>query len=420
MSLLTRISAPAAGHDLAALVAALLSGQPGAPRELPGAAADPPAPPARPVDPPAPSRLITGPTGLGTSAARIGPAARGGPAARSGPAADRGPVARGGAAPPELYCPPAIRDDPALGELVNDRLVAWAEQVGIYPGQLDKVRAANFGRLIMLTHPETEDPDRLLAAAKCALAEWAVDDHYCDDESVGADPALLGSRLGIATAAIDPAHPPARYAPELEQAMQDDPVRVALRGAFEHLAQYASPAQVQRLRHEIAGLFLGFDQEATWRTAGQMPAVWEYLAHRQLNSFLPCMALIDMVGGYQLPTEIYSEPRVRRAITMAATASALVNDLYSMAKEHEATGQDFNLPTVIAAEEQCALEEAVTRSVELHDELVHAFEAEAAALSLAGSPLLGRFLAGVWAWMGGNREWHRSTRWYGDTEPAPA
>ena len=45
------------------------------------------------------------------------------------------------------------------------------------------MRAANFGRLIMLAHPDTDDPDRLLAAAKCALAEWSVDDHYCDDQT---------------------------------------------------------------------------------------------------------------------------------------------------------------------------------------------------------------------------------------------
>ena len=39
---------------------------------------------------------------------------------------------------PELFCPGPLRDDPALGKEVNDRLVAWAEEVGIYPGRLDR------------------------------------------------------------------------------------------------------------------------------------------------------------------------------------------------------------------------------------------------------------------------------------------
>ncbi|MGH3391596.1 MAG: family 2 encapsulin nanocompartment cargo protein terpene cyclase [Actinomadura sp.] len=379
MSLLSRLSAPVAGDEPAHLVAAFPSGLP--------AAAPAPAAPAR--------RLPAGPTGLGTSGLRIG----------------RKPPDKTTSVP-ELYCPGPVRDDPLLGEEVNDRLIAWAEEVGVYPGRLDQVRAANYGRMIMLTHPDTDDPDRLLAAAKCVLAEFAADDHYCDDESAGARPELLGPRLAIAMAAVDPAHLPVRYAPELEQAMRDDPVLVALRSALEHLARYATWSQVTRLRYEIDALFVAFGQEAGWRTAGRLPPVWEYLAHRRFNSFLPCITLIDPIVGYALPTAEYSHPRVRRVITMAATASTLVNDLYSMTKEQHAGGLDFNLPTVIAAEEHCSLREAIERSARIHDELVHTFEAEAALLRLDGSPALSRFLSGVWAWLGGNREWHGSTTRY--------
>ncbi|MCP3820321.1 hypothetical protein NLX86_20125 [Streptomyces sp. A3M-1-3] len=72
------------------------------------------------------------------------------------------------------------------------------------------------------SYPETDDPDRLLAAAKCALAEWAVDDHYVDGEAEEAHPELLGQRLAIAHSVIDQAHqvrraftpaPPATAAP---------------------------------------------------------------------------------------------------------------------------------------------------------------------------------------------------------------
>jgi 2-methylisoborneol synthase len=389
MSMLTRASAPPAAHPVAGVVRTLLSSiDAAAPADILAAGAVE-AP--DPVESAAPllKRLLAGPTGLGTSGTRM---------------------ARGdGSGVPPLYCPPAVRDNPALGEEVNERLVAWAEEVGIYPGNLDKVRTANFGRLIMLAHPDSDDPDRLLAAAKCALAEWAVDDHYVDGEAAVSEPDQLGRTLAVAYTAIDPAHLPARYQPRLAAVARDDPVMVALRSSLDNLGHYGTPAQVARLRHELSVMFVAYNQEAVWRTKQAKPAVWEYLVHRHLNSFLPPMALIDVVGGYELPAPEFADPRVRRVFSLAGTASVIVNDLYSMAKEDPT---DTNLPRVIAAEDRCGIREAVQRTAELHDELVHSFEDEAAALVLTGSPALARFLAGLWAWLGGSREWHATTGRY--------
>jgi 2-methylisoborneol synthase len=420
VSLLTRLSASTASTELAHTISALLSSMDtSAPREL--ALAAPPRPAAR-----ATGGLPFAPNGLGTVGLRVPPHRDESAAQPVSTPATIGPTGPGteglriaarreGGAVPELYCPPAVRDDPALGEAVNERLIEWAEDVGIYPGQLDRVRSANFGRLIMLTHPETDDADRLLAAAKCALAEWSVDDHYVDGVAADADPELLGQRLAIAYAAIDPAHLPVRYAPELERELRDDPVMVALRNSLDNLANYATAAQVARLRHELSVMFVAYNQEAVWRRTGQTPPVWEYLLHRHENSFLPCMVLIDPVAGYELPPAEFAEPRIRRAFTIAGLASVLVNDLYSMAKEDPT---DTNLPRVVAAQERCSLAEAVQRSVAIHDEAVRTFETEAAALSLVGSPALRRFLAGVWAWLGGNREWHATSgRYNSDSQP---
>jgi hypothetical protein len=62
---------------------------------------------------------------------------------------------------------------------------------------------------------------------------------------------------------------------------------------------------------------------------------------------------------------------------------------------------------VIAAEEKCSPQEAIERSVQIHNELMHTFVEEASALSHLGSLALRRFLADIWAWLGGNREWHK-------------
>ncbi|WP_190092850.1 family 2 encapsulin nanocompartment cargo protein terpene cyclase [Streptomyces melanogenes] len=345
------------------------------------------------------SRSPSGPTGLGTSAARLSP-----------PHQTR-PVGESIAVPP-LHCPGALRDDPALGEALNEHLVDWASQMGLYPGKLDALRSDGFGRLVMLCHPETDDLDRLLVPARCTLAAWALDDHYCDEPELGARPELLGSRLAIAAAAVNRARLPPPYAAGLEDAVREDPVLRALRSAIEYLALAATPDQTVRACHAFALDMLALGQEGSWRTAGRTPAVWEYLTNRQYNSFLPCLAVIDVVGGYRLAPQVHADPRVRAAVTTAALASSLVNDIYSLARKNSSTTVDFNLPQAIAAEHACPLQEAVERSAALHDELMRRFEAEASALSLSGPPELRRYLAGISAWCGGNHAWHRTSARY--------
>ncbi|MGW4247653.1 family 2 encapsulin nanocompartment cargo protein terpene cyclase [Nocardia sp. NPDC004722] len=400
-------------------------------RPLPGAPASVATPPGGPA-----RRIANGPTGIGTASANRKAGVSGGsaPVAPTAPAGARrfsqGPSGIGTGSErrtkrsviPALYCPPPVRDDPALAEAVNVGILAWAEQIGLYEGRLDDLRKADFGRLIMLAHPDCDDADKLLAAAKCAVSEWSVDDYYCEEDASDIAPdgtkssaeAELGPRLELAAAAMDPVHLPARYQVKVEEAMRNDPILRAFRTSFEHLSQFATPAQVARLRTEIAGWFIALGAEAGWRTAGRMPPVWEYLLNRQPHSFLPCMAPLDAVGGYELSAAEYTDPRVRRVVTTAALASQMVNDLYSMAREDLSNGREFNLPTVLAAEENCSRQEAVQATAEIHDELVHRFEAEAGLLAATGSPELHRFLTGLWAWMGGNRAWHADSRRYNE------
>lgn len=353
------------------------------------------------------SRFLSGPSGLGTSAARLRPPHPVPPSPARTAAPERIPV-------PALHCPRPLRDDLALGQELNDRLVEWAARAGLYAGRLDTLRATGFGRLIMLCYPDTDDVDVLLAPARCALAVWTMDDHYCDDPRLGAAaPELLGSRLAPAAATAERMGLPPPYAADFEAAVGRDPVLVALRSAVDHLARLATPVQMSRARHAFASLFPALAQEASWRAASRVPAVWEYLINRQTNSFLPCLAVIDAVGGYELPPETGADLRVQRAVASAALATSLVNDLYSLATENDSTILDFNLPTAIAAEDACPLQEAVHRTADLHDELMHRFEAEAATLSRTGPPELRRYLAGITAWCGGNLEWHRNSPRYG-------
>jgi 2-methylisoborneol synthase len=366
------------------------------------------------------ARQPVGPGGLGTAAARLGrPRDDAEPSQDSSPppassSAPSSPRSSSGVTVPALYCPDALRDDPALGAEVDERLVAWWDrEIGARPGELEKLRACGFGRLIMLAHPDCDDPDRLTAAAKCAVAEWAVDDLYLDGDSAAPEPERLGPRLAKAYAAMAPARlPPMPYTLRYELELREDPVLRAIRSSWTNLGRYASPMQVFRLRHELAVMFVAYNQEAEWHVSGRVPPVWEFLMHRWENAFCPTMVLTDPVGGYEVPAHEFFDPRVRRAFTTAGVASVLVNDLYSLDKEDQGSAFDYSLPTVLMAEEGCTLQQAVDRTARMHDEFVHYFESESAALAAQGSAQLGRFLAGVWAWMGGSKQWHATSARY--------
>jgi isopentenyl-diphosphate delta-isomerase type 1 len=313
---------------------------------------------------------------------------------------------------PALHCPAPFRIDESLASEVDDRLMSWVEKTGIFADRQHKVRASGFGRFAVLCHTDTDDPDRLLLSAQCIGALFAVDDYYCDDETAGSIPALVGPRLSIALAALEPVHLTECYRMELETALNSDPVLVGLRAYMARVAEFATPSQIARVRHEIIAMFVTMTAEAAWRIRGVTPALWEYLAQRQTNSFLPCMSLIDIIGGYELPANVYSSPAVRRVTTLAASATIIANDLYSAPKECQAAVGDFNLPMLLANKQQCSIEQAMKLGAKIHDDVMRLYEAAEKELLACASPLLERYLAGVKSWVAGSLEWHRHSGRY--------
>lgn len=368
--------------------------------------------------------VLAGPTGLGTSAAHI--AARFGQAraeqveppvqeAVPDPAYAERQWGDGTASP--LYCPLAERTDEGLGDEVDERLVAWADDCGFTEDEQDQLRRANFGRLITLAHPDCDDPDRLLISAKLNAAWWAADDLYADDTSLGAVPAELPPRLALAMAAMDPLPPAGEFTRELDKTLENDRVLVALRSGTEYLAQYGTSAQVQRICYSTFAMFVSWTAYGAWRHADQYPPAWEYLAARQHDSFYTSMTLIDVLGGYEVPANIYYDPRVRSAAIQAGTASVLVNDLHSVTKDMADDQPPPNMVLQIAADRGCSIEEATEVTVDLHNEIVRDFQAAHRELQAVPSPELQRFMRGLRAWMGGGFEWHSTSPRY-KSQPA--
>ncbi|WP_264082381.1 isopentenyl-diphosphate Delta-isomerase [Pseudomonas ekonensis] len=313
---------------------------------------------------------------------------------------------------PPLHCPAPFRIDDALADTVDDLLLPWVARIGIFDGQLDKIRASGFGRFATLCHTDTDDPDRLLLSAQCIAALFAVDDHYCDDERTGSQPRRVGPRLSVALAALEPVHLTAPFHADLVRALERDPVLVALQAYMKRVEAFATPSQVARVRHEVIAMFVTMTAEAAWRTEGIAPALWEYLAQRQTNSFLPCMSLIDVIGGYELPANVYSHPAVRRVTTLAASATIIANDLFSAPKESLAAIGDFNLPGLMIRALNGSPQDAMARSAAIHDQVMRQYEDAERTLLADADPLLARYLKGVKSWVAGSLEWHRHSGRY--------
>ncbi len=169
-------------------------------------------------------------------------------------------------------------------------------------------------------------------------------------------------------------------------------------------------------------MYVSWAAYAAWRYLKTLPPAWRYLAARQHDSFYTSMMLIDVVGGYELPANLFYERRFHRALMQAGTASVLVNDLHSAAREAADELPDSNLVLLIAAEEKISIRDATMRTVALHNDFVRGFEASQRELlaAPAGAPgtvppnaaELHRFLRGAQAWMAGGIEWHGSSDRY--------
>ncbi|WP_269855971.1 family 2 encapsulin nanocompartment cargo protein terpene cyclase [Streptomyces sp. RPT161] len=348
-------------------------------------------------------RILRGPSGLGTTslhlALREEPPAL--PESRAAPA-EGNPI-------PGLYYHPVAEPDPVRVEEVSRRIKAWAlEEVDLYPEEWEEqFDGFSVGRYMAACHPDAPSVDHLMLATRLMVAENAVDDCYCEDH--GGSPIGLGGRLLLAHTALDPLHTTKEYQPQWAESLHSDAPRRAYRSAMEYFLQEASPSQADRFRHDMARLHMGYLAEAAWAQTEHVPEVWAYLAMRQFNNFRPCPTITDTVGGYELPADLHAQPAMQRVIALAGNATTIVNDLYSYTKELASPGRHLNLPVVIAEREGVSDREAYLKAIEVHNDLMHDFEAEAAALAAACPlPNVQRFLRGVAAWVDGNHYWHQT------------
>lgn len=303
-----------------------------------------------------------------------------------------------------LYCPPAVRDDPALAARVQQRMDEWAAGVGLVAEP-----AAGLGRLVVLAHPDTQDVGRLEVAARLI----AVGRVLAGAGLGGSEAELVRGAAGrVATATPAPAQAMADAIAEVwdgcdvpDAALPSrpgpaDPASTgvadpALLSAMAGLSALpASPYQMERVRRECEAL----SSAAHGGGVGGVRPPWEYLSLGHVNAYSPALAALDAVDGYELSPSSAADPELRRAQRLAALAAALLHDI--------AAPSPSGLTAALARADGLGPGAAGRRAAEVHDEAVRAFQYHATQLASSADVATRRYLAGLWTWLGGHRTWH--------------
>lgn len=304
---------------------------------------------------------------------------------------------------PELYCPfyPAVHPKAAN---VHNASVAWAMAMGLARDDkhVQALHNAKVGWLVARAFPIADQMDALQIAADWITLFCLIDNHI---ESIRG-PALSHVYLkGLLNVFRDGAAP-----------LIVDPFAQAFRDLRERMIAVDVPLWITRFGEQLQRLFGTFVDEAKWRQLDAVPDVLRYRKMREVSSGLYFgFRLGELTDNINLPQIAREHPVVRSLESKAALIVGLANDIYTVEREF-ARGEVNNMIMVLMHEESLTIEEAVIRTVELHDAETREFIALALQLpsfSIQIDGDLQRYVEVLSSMISGHRSWALETARYG-------
>jgi hypothetical protein len=144
------------------------------------------------------------------------------------------------------------------------------------------------------------------------------------------------------------------------------------------------------------------------------PNIPECIRHREDQvAVYPFIDYTELTMGFVLPEAISGHPYIQRLWKLIAYFIIYVNDLYSIDKDIY-NEEIMNITLVIQHQEQCTLEEAQIRSLEMHNEAQAEFESLCAAvLNLyPDNKPIEAYIHRLELFVQGNLSWHKMSRRY--------
>ncbi|UGT62210.1 terpene synthase family protein [Nocardia asteroides] len=282
---------------------------------------------------------------------------------------------------------------------------AWVGGHGLVQREAVRLRFAetDFGAFAAATYPAADAPG--LELVTDWLAWLFLLDDLLDDGALGRSPEQLSALLTAIMAVLAGRAPEAGAAPIVH--------------ALDDLWRRTAPGTGEVWRHRFTGHATQCALAVVWevdnRVRGVVPSEAEYLERRRhTGAIYPCMDLIEVVEGIELPDAVYRSGPFTRALDAACDVVCWTNDLVSLDKE-VALGEYHNLVVLLehwrGIDRGDALELGRARAAERLREF-HGAEAEVLAAHHGHRAELATYLAGMRSWMRGHLDWSASSGRY--------
>jgi hypothetical protein len=293
---------------------------------------------------------------------------------------------------PTIVMPFASHPSPAVERAERHAREWLVSQSLLDPDDPDLLTLPRLGRLAAFAYPAAE-PAALDMAADWVTWLYVFDDRYADEGSP--DPALLAGQVAHLLDALDGA-PPA------------GPLAAALADLVGRHRDLATAEQTDRFVANVRGYLLGVLAEVSYRSAGRVPTLAEYLPLRlQASGCLPCLSLVEICApGRPAAGSAVHEPCIAALTRLAGSVIALANDIYSCPREIDQSPVPFifNLPLVLAENEHLPLSEAMRRAVVMTQDLADRL-ARDYRTALAEGDYVAAYCRGLADWTQGTFEW---------------
>ena len=279
----------------------------------------------------------------------------------------------------------------------------WARDCGLTarPQSRDRLLATAPARLAGRVSPHATEPGLLFNADWQAWL-FLFDDEYCDESELGSDPSGTVEVTVWMLGAL-----------EHGVAARQDPFALALADLRSRLSALATPVQQTRFVGAVTAYLYALVWEAVHRQRRTPSEFEEYVRMRRHCSAVPtCLALIDVVNGFELTEAQWCSPALRAAADAATDITCWSNDIVSFSKEESQSLEVLSLPAVLARSRGLTVQQALDRCAAMVDaRLANYFTAERPLLA-SGNPSLIRFAADLRHWIAGNIEWSYETGRY--------
>ncbi|MFG2639128.1 hypothetical protein ACGFX8_36605 [Streptomyces sp. NPDC048362] len=296
-----------------------------------------------------------------------------------------------------LWCPFDDENNPACEDAVQHSWDILAESGMLTdPGKIPKLRRARTGELASRTNPRCS-PAALRLAAEWYLWLFAFDDGYCDEGGLGEDPSHMALAVSRLSRCLDASF-------DLRDPLTHEMFLRRIRAA---LADQATPPQLRRWESAVREYLAAQVWESANRRLGRIPSLAEYtIMRRHAGATYTCLAIIEVVGGYEVPAALAASVPVQKLNDLAADIVSWDNDVYSFPKEYAVDGAVHNLVGVLVEELQTDAAAAFGHAMGMCDSQMQRFAKTSELVRQQfSSPQLNEYIVGVELWLSGHIAW---------------